>query len=973
MYNDKPNDHQKIKKWNHKTENETGKENEKDIETDTGINCNKQKEEHLKNQDCESLPENTSLLAHNKDNLRKIENGENVSAHFNDDENHKKVASLQNILPDDDVLDDNKENDKEILNNQNVLTNADGRHGDKVNHREMTGIQNILENADHSIEHDDDEIHILPDGSAWKQVYFICQIKQEVVGEGDESALSVKSSRQEVEITHILDRNQFNKRIPKSNDGIKKSENLVEQFEFSEKVGQDTIDDDISLKSKREDELDIISNQSTIMDDDVNGDQTGQFDDNFEKVLQEDDKQDRNTVVENFVKLLDQFEPDYETVRNQKMINTVEKTKSLSSENRVLDHLPEKSNIFLKENSGKDTDDSGKDVHNPETQCNGDPRISRDFRVGKDTKHHISETKSCFVLLEDFEKNENCSKEKCVYKQAFFKRKSLRKTFTRENSKVEESEDGPKLRLKNKETKEESYQCMFCQKRFMSKKGLKQHSLSHVGDITEQIIYRCQICDKEFKSRKGILYHMKHVKCYISSVTMETHEGQDGLQCRICFRFYSRKEHLRRHQRTIHRLSETVKSELSKTFKAKSRNLFKVKTSNRRLREKSNSTSKINLLKTAVKNLTTKSKNVTMATESKFKTAGSSVKRTGVENPVLVLGFRDYRCQVCKKPYHNFGLLKIHLKRLHSSCLSQKWLDYLEASSKVARKRKKITASTSGTQNVADKKGKDSTLSGKLKRPEKVKGKIRRDKIESLQYKCQLCSKEFRNIIQMNFHTKQKHSGVKTLPAQTDKNRNKTLKTKYFECNMCGKLYRSRSGLSKHKRQKGNHGNSVKCPDCGKKFPSELHLKYHSNIHKNDKVYGIKKKDIKMKLSKSSNVGNVGTENKSSNRCTVCQKAFPFTHLLHSHMVIKHTHLSKRRCKVCNNEFKNRQTLMNHIFVHMEKKLACQVCGRKYSHINRLRPHVKESHPGVHYKCEDCGELYYVPADLKKHKKLYHT
>ncbi|KAJ8311678.1 hypothetical protein KUTeg_011033, partial [Tegillarca granosa] len=52
---------------------------------------------------------------------------------------------------------------------KNVLTNDDESHDDKVNHREIPNVQNVLANEDHSSEHDNNGIHILPDGSAWKQ------------------------------------------------------------------------------------------------------------------------------------------------------------------------------------------------------------------------------------------------------------------------------------------------------------------------------------------------------------------------------------------------------------------------------------------------------------------------------------------------------------------------------------------------------------------------------------------------------------------------------------------------------------------------------------------------------------------------------------------------------------------------------------------------------------------------------------
>ena len=65
---------------------------------------------------------------------------------------------------------------------------------------------------------------------------------------------------------------------------------------------------------------------------------------------------------------------------------------------------------------------------------------------------------------------------------------------------------------------------------------------AHVNRIHENVTYSCDICNKLMKSVAAVQEHKNVV-----------HEGKTDFQCKVCFKKFGRRTHLRRHIRTIHR------------------------------------------------------------------------------------------------------------------------------------------------------------------------------------------------------------------------------------------------------------------------------------------------------------------------------------------------------------------------------------------------------------------------------------
>ncbi len=83
-------------------------------------------------------------------------------------------------------------------------------------------------------------------------------------------------------------------------------------------------------------------------------------------------------------------------------------------------------------------------------------------------------------------------------------------------------------------------------------------------------------------------------------------------------------------------------------------------------------------------------------------------------------------------------------------------------------------------------------------------------------------------------------------------------------------------------------------------------------------------------------------------------------------------------CDQCDKCFKYRQSLQYHIeSVHMDKKdFACNICGRGFTRLQRLREHQARMHgegaSGTTYSCDECDRTFLTGAQYKLHMRKFH-
>ena len=85
---------------------------------------------------------------------------------------------------------------------------------------------------------------------------------------------------------------------------------------------------------------------------------------------------------------------------------------------------------------------------------------------------------------------------------------------------------------------DEELKCQTCEKKFASKKNLRQH-VRHVHE--KKKMHECDICNKKFALKTNLRQHVQHV-----------HENQTLHECGICEKKFASKKNLHRHVRRIH-------------------------------------------------------------------------------------------------------------------------------------------------------------------------------------------------------------------------------------------------------------------------------------------------------------------------------------------------------------------------------------------------------------------------------------
>lgn len=146
------------------------------------------------------------------------------------------------------------------------------------------------------------------------------------------------------------------------------------------------------------------------------------------------------------------------------------------------------------------------------------------------------------------------------------------------------------------------------------------------------------------------------------------------------------------------------------------------------------------------------------------------------------------------------------------------------------------------------------------------------------------------------------------------------------------------------------------CDQCGKGFNDCVLYREHENIHRGIKPF----------------------------QCVVCSREFTFSSYLTAHQVRNHKvniegTIAVNQCPLCLKNFAKAKTLESHIDKHNqepfkkvhEKKHLCDICGKGFARIEKLRIHYRV-HTGVKpYTCSYCAKSFTKKDYLIMHERVH--
>ena len=261
------------------------------------------------------------------------------------------------------------------------------------------------------------------------------------------------------------------------------------------------------------------------------------------------------------------------------------------------------------------------------------------------------------------------------------------------------------------------------------------------------------------------------------------------------------------------------------------------------------------------------------------------------------------KCKICLKMFIKYSDLKMHRQTSHP--------DRVRHRGRILEKHPTETQNTGSEEQVtkmpvSEKEICDAILSVYKKKKEKPT------------FRCDLCSKEFKQKGILSAHKQIKHPN---------------------ECNECPAKFIHLSALIDHKQTKHSNDHSFECDVCPAKFKVKSQLISHRQSHLR------------------------------SYSCDICSEKFNTHHDLRRHSYQMHPEYKPHTCKVCSKSFKRYVSLVAHEHMQHANSHECSICGKQYSMLKILRKHESKEH---RESCSICSVKFVDIHDLRRHKEKVH-
>ncbi|XP_054004024.1 zinc finger protein 782-like [Hylaeus anthracinus] len=193
-------------------------------------------------------------------------------------------------------------------------------------------------------------------------------------------------------------------------------------------------------------------------------------------------------------------------------------------------------------------------------------------------------------------------------------------------------------------------------------------------------------------------------------------------------------------------------------------------------------------------------------------------------------------------------------------------------------------------------------------------------------YKCSFCDRTFIKRSHFEYHERV-HRGYKP-----------------FKCNLCEKAFPQRNKLNRHMYSHNKEKQFV-CTKCNKRYSKRDDLKNHLDAHNGIKKYSCKACEKTFGILTNLKRHLKTHTNERPHVCDQCSKSFKDKSLLIRH---KKTHGKDRpfSCAHCNRVFLSKSELRRHLTVHSEEKpFSCEYCQTVFRRKDNLHRHIRHHHP----------------------------
>ena len=188
-------------------------------------------------------------------------------------------------------------------------------------------------------------------------------------------------------------------------------------------------------------------------------------------------------------------------------------------------------------------------------------------------------------------------------------------------------------------------------------------------------------------------------------------------------------------------------------------------------------------------------------------------------------------------------------------------------------------------------------------------------------------------------------------------------------CDVCGAVYKHRASLKRHLHSHARQDRVYKCDNCGKSFQYKYLLSTHQRRqHQNTHPHICPQcGNVFSSLpSLTNHIRNVHQERKLS--CDICGKKCKDNFALKRH--VQSHEKSTTPCPKCSRECKDMDKhALRCSSIAKPKAYTCEICNKKFVAKAYLRQHLKNKHDPKDHFCV-CGKSFQYPFSLKRHQKI---